>query len=226
MTNAIEITSGVQELIDKLKNQGVKEGEAQAEQIIKQAQSEAARLLSSAKAEADQLYADAKKKIEVEKKSAQESIRVAFRDTELALRSTFREAFSNYLRKLVSYEMQDKEFVKKLVLVIAGIKTPFIEKTSQIEVQLPAKLVEADGKEMRFTDEGKKHLGHLLLGITTEMLREGIELKPSDDLKGGIRVQLLGENVQIDLSDEAISDLLLKYLLPRYRAIVSGQDNG
>ena len=56
------------------------------------------------------------------------------------------------------------------------------------------------------------------------MLREGVELKPSDELQGGIRVQLLGEDMEIDLSDEALSDMLLKYLLPRYRAIVSGQD--
>jgi V/A-type H+-transporting ATPase subunit E len=223
MTGHVEATSGVQELIDKLKNQGVVEGKVQADQIIKQAQVQASQIIESAKTESDRLFAEAKNKIEIEKASAQASIRLAFRDTELNLRSKFREAFSNYVRRLVSYELKDKEFIKQLVLVIASLKAPLVEQASKIEIELPAKLLESEGKEMQFTEEGKKRLGHLLLGITTEMLREGVVLKPSEELVGGIRVHLLGEDMEIDLSDEALSNMLLKYLLPRYRAIVSGQ---
>ena len=137
MTNSVETTSGVQELIDKLKNQGVAQGEAQADQIIKQAQNEASRIVEIAKAEADRLFAEAKSKIEVEKSSAHESIKVAFRDTELNLRSKFREAFSNYLRRLVSYELQDKEFIKQLVLIIARLKAPLVEQSPKIEIEIP-----------------------------------------------------------------------------------------
>jgi V/A-type H+-transporting ATPase subunit E len=224
MTNNVETTSGIQELIDKLKNQGVAQGEAEANQMIKQAQNEASRIVATAKAEADQLFVEAKHRIEIERSSAHESIKVAFRDTELNLRSKFREAFSNYLRRLVSYELQDKEFIKQLVLIIAKLKSSLVEQSPKIEIEMPAILLAGDEQEMQFTEEGKKHLGHLLLGITTEMLREGVELKASDELQGGIRVQLLGEDIKIDLSDEALSDMLLKYLLPRYRAIVSGQE--
>lgn len=220
----VETMSGVQELIDKLKNQGVTEGQNQAEQIIKQAQKEASQMLSAAKTGADQLYTDAKKRIETEQAAAQEAIRVAFRDSELALRSKFREAFANSLRRLVAYETQDKEFIKQLVLAIAGLKAAAIREAPHIEVQLPAHIVESDGKGIHFTEEGKKQLGHLLLGITGKMLREGVEFKPSADFQGGIRVQLVGEDVSIDLSDEAFSNLLLKYLLPKYRAIVAGQE--
>ena len=34
----------------------------------------------------------------------------------------------------------------------------------------------------------------------------------------------LGEDLEIDLSDTAISELLLQTILPRYRAIVSGAE--
>jgi hypothetical protein len=33
-----------------------------------------------------------------------------------------------------------------------------------------------------------------------------------------------GEDVEIDLSDNAITEILLKYLLPRYSAILRGVD--
>jgi V/A-type H+-transporting ATPase subunit E len=54
------------------------------------------------------------------------------------------------------------------------------------------------------------------------MLREGVDLKPSDSIGGGIRIRLVGEDLEIDLSDKAISELLLQTMLPRYRTIVSG----
>ncbi len=56
------------------------------------------------------------------------------------------------------------------------------------------------------------------------MLREGVDLKPSDSIGGGIRIQLVGEDLEIDLSDKAISELLLQTMLRRYRSLVAGAE--
>jgi len=56
------------------------------------------------------------------------------------------------------------------------------------------------------------------------MLRDGVELSPSENLKRGIRIRLIGEDLELDLSDQAISELLLENLLPRYQAIVRGEE--
>ena len=45
---------------------------------------------------------------------------------------------------------------------------------------------------------------------------------PSSEVEGGARVRVVGEDLEIDLTNEAISKLLLKHLLPRYRAILEG----
>jgi V/A-type H+-transporting ATPase subunit E len=63
-----------------------------------------------------------------------------------------------------------------------------------------------------------------VLGISGELLREGVDLKPAESVGGGIRIRLVGEDLEIDLSDKAISELLLQTMLPRYRAIVSGAE--
>ena len=63
-----------------------------------------------------------------------------------------------------------------------------------------------------------------VLGISGEMLREGIEIIPDSAVDGGARVRVVGENLEIDLTTEAISSLLLKHLLPRYRAILDGSE--
>lgn len=221
MAEAKEVSSGVQELIDKLKNLGVDEGQRQAEQIIKEAELQASRIIDQAKAEADRLSSEAFHKIEVERASAHEAIKMAFRDTEITLRSKFREAFSSHLKRLVSLELEDKDFIKQLVLVIAGLKSAETAEAGQINLVLPAKIFESGESSAPLSSEGKQRLKHLVLGITGEMLREGVELDLSPDVRAGIKVRLVGEDIQIDLTDEALSDLLLKYLLPRYREIVS-----
>lgn len=223
MNDTKEVTSGVQELIDKLKNQGVNEGERQANQLIKEAQNEASRIISEAKSESDRLLLEARHQIEVERNSAHDAIKNAFRDTEIALRSKFKEAFSLYLKQLVSLELRDKDFLKQLILAIAGLKKPKLDEADRAEILLPSKLFETEGSTTHLSQEGKKNLQHLVLGITGEMLREGVELKVSPDVSGGIRVRLVGDDINIDLTDEALSSLLLKYLLPRYRDIISGQ---
>lgn len=218
-------TSGVQELIDKLKNQGVSEGQRQADQIIKDAHNKASCILSKAQTEADQLLSEARHTLEVERKSSHEAIKMAFRDTEIALRTKVREAFSAHLKRLVSIELTDKDFIKQLVLAIASKKAPDIAQAPHVEILLPSQLVETDERGSLLSKKGKERMEHLVLGITHEMLREGIELHSSTDVKAGIKVRLTGKDIELNLTDEALSNLLLKYLLPRYREIVSGSIN-
>jgi V/A-type H+-transporting ATPase subunit E len=224
MTDTKEMSFGVQELIDKLRDQGITEGQREAEQIIDEAHSKASELLLQAQKDIDALLAEARQKIETEQKASHEAIRTAFRDSEIALRSKLRDAFSSHLKRLVSLELKDKDFINQLILAIATIKGSQIDPSASIEILLPAKLFEMDADNLRLNKEGKEQLRHLVLGINNEMLREGIELLPSSDIKGGIKVRLVGEDMEIDLTDETISNLLLKYLLPRYREIISGQD--
>lgn len=219
-----EISSGVQELIDKLRNQGINEGERQAEQLINEAHNKASHILLQAQKEADQLLSEAREKLEVERKSSHEAIKTAFRDTEIDLRSKLRGAFSAHLKRLVTLELKDKDFIKQLILAIASVKGSEIDPTSSVKILLPAKLFEIDEKNLQVNQEEKARLHHLVLGITHEMLREGIELIPSSDIKGGIKVRMVGKDVEIDLTDETLSNLILKYLLPRYREIISGRD--
>jgi len=61
-----------------------------------------------------------------------------------------------------------------------------------------------------------------VLGISDNMLRDGVEIIPSSDVTGGMRVRVVDQNLEFDLTNEAISKLLLKHLLPRYRSILEG----
>jgi V/A-type H+/Na+-transporting ATPase subunit E len=65
-------------------------------------------------------------------------------------------------------------------------------------------------------------LMHFVLSLGGGMLREGLSFGVADDAQAGIRVQLVDENMQIDLTESAVSQLLLRHMLPRFRALLRG----
>jgi V/A-type H+-transporting ATPase subunit E len=225
MAETTQTASGVQELIRRLRDEGVNAGREKSDQILQEAREQAARIVAQAKAEAEELLSKARSEIEREKAAALESVRVAIRDTELKMEAEVKADFAAHVRRLVSVEMGDKKFLRQVILGIAGMAAGDQAcEDKPIEVLLPKDLFEADEKRTRLTQKGQDRMRRLVLGISGDMLREGVDLKPSDDISGGIRIRLVGEDLEIDLSDQAISDLLLQNLLPRYRAIVSGAE--
>jgi V/A-type H+-transporting ATPase subunit E len=55
------------------------------------------------------------------------------------------------------------------------------------------------------------------------MLREGVTFGVANDGESGIRVCLVDQDARIDLTESAISELLLRHLLPRFRALLRGK---
>jgi len=214
--------SGVQELIGRLRDEGVKAGEQEADRLLQEAKKKAEIIVAQANKEADQMRTEARAEIEAEQAAAREAIRLAFRDTELKIQSELKTAFAEHVRRLVTMEFKDKEFLRQLILVVCGRVAPEAQRDQPVEVLLANELFISDGKETRLTEQGKQRLGHFILGISSEMLREGVQLKPSGNSESGMTLKLVGEDLEIDLSAKALTDMLLKYLIPRYRAIVEG----
>ena len=220
-----QVSSGVRELIARLRDDGVKAGREKAAQVLQEAQEEAARIVADAEAEADGILSRAKVQIERDRQAGMGSLRIAIRDTELKMEAELKADFAAHVRRLVSIEMGDKEFIRQCILAVSGMVTGHMVCEGQpVEVLLPKDLFETDELGSRLTPDGKEQMHHLVLGISADMLREGVELKPSETLKRGIRIRLAGEDLEIDLSDKALSDLLLENLLPRYQAIVRGEE--
>ena len=216
MAEASSSSSGVQELISRIRDEGVQAGQAEADQILKDAKAQAARIISEAKAEAAATREKATAEIESEKTAALEGLRLAARDTTLELRSSIISGFERYVKRLVSAQTADEEVVKCIVLVLAGHAVEEFIKDKDLLVRVSDSLFEGGDRS------DPKRARHTVLEITSEMLREGIELVPASDVHGGARVQVIGEDLEIDLSDEAVSALILRNLLPRFRAILEG----
>ena len=205
MTDTANVTV-VQELINRLRDDGVKAGQEKADQVLQDARREAAGIVDQAKTEAAEILAKARSEIETEKSSCIESLKVAIRDTELKMEAELKATFAAHVKRLVSVEMRDVEFLRQIILAIAGLAADSKAcGDKSVEVLLPENLFRSDERETRLTEEGRENFRRLVLGISGDMLREGVDLKPSDSIGGGIRIRLVGEDLEIDLSDKAIS---------------------
>ena len=59
-----------------------------------------------------------------------------------------------------------------------------------------------------------------VLGLTGEMLREGVTVSVSDEVEVGLIVRVADEGLEVRLDDRALKELLCQNLLPRFRALL------
>lgn len=208
---------GVQRLIDRIREQAVGAGRSEAEALVNRARAEAAAIVEAATRERELLLREAKREIEIEKQAARAAVHAAARDVVLSLVSNVAATFEAHVHRLVSDTLRDPELMRTLVLVIAGRVAQEVLVGKDIEVVVSALLDEhAPGEPLpAVVRDG-------ILGISHEMLRAGVELRASPKVAAGAKVKIVGEAVEVDLTSEAISQMLLAYLAPRFRWILEG----
>lgn len=212
-------TAGVQQLIDRIREEGVRAARAEADQILHAARQEAATLLEEAHRDADAARTQAHREIEAHRAAADDALRLAVRDTVLDLQAKVKQRFEEFLQRLVVTKTSDRDLIRSLVLVLAGKAAGEFIGDREVEVRISSALVDGHTGPL-FPQETKL----AILGLSSEMLRAGIELVGDDTIRGGARVRLRGEQLEIDLSDRAISRLLAQRILPRFQAILAGQE--
>ena len=212
-------SAGVDSLIGRLRDEGITQGRQQAEALVTEAQQQAANLVANAQQEAEAILARAKADADKLKAAGEDAIRLAMRDTILAMEGDLLKAFTDRLRRLVKGILADPAFLQRLILEVAGRAAPMAERA---ELLLPAELVTLEDLQSKPEAATPGTLMHFVLSLGGGMLREGMQLGVSEDGEAGIRVRLVDEDVQIDLTESAISELLLRHLLPRFRALLRG----
>ncbi|WP_321275865.1 hypothetical protein [Thiomicrorhabdus indica] len=214
-----QLSSGVQDLVDRLREKGIEEGQRRAEEISGNAKKEAHEIIHAAKQEAEQILNKARHEKEQLEKSGRDGMNLAARDAILELKETLSHQFSEQVHGLVSHHLRDEALLQRMILEIAGKARPS-ESSGEMELLLPEDVVGL--KELRLHPENVQEgtLSHFVLSVSAELLREGVTIDTHDG--DGIRIRLVEEDIEIDLSTQAITNLFLEHLLPRFRALLEG----
>lgn len=217
-------SSGVEELIRKLREAGVVSGRKEGEQLVASARHEAEGILQQAKTEAEAIISKAREEAEMIENAGKEALKSSMRDTVLKMKGHLSTRFSEEIRRLISTEMAQEAFLERLILEVAARarRDISLDEAEQIEILLPEDVVGMD--ELRAHPEKlhKGTLSHFVLSVTNDLLRDGVVLRSSDKLEGGIRIILHEGEIQVDLTPDKVAEVLLEHLHPRFRSILEG----
>ncbi|MDJ0659152.1 MAG: hypothetical protein QNJ42_06635 [Crocosphaera sp.] len=222
ISNAAQVASGVEALIDRLRNEGVNSGRTQAEQIVKEAEERADSIIEQAQKQAEQIVQQAREESQNLERAAQQALEVAFRDTRLALKSQLTQRFTGEVQRLVGDETEKPELLQKLILEVVGSVKETVAEAKQVEVLLPRKVEGLEELSRNPEELEQGILTHFIRLITQDMLREGVSFGISKDNKGGLKLRLIEQEVVLELTDAAISEVILEHLQPRFRALLEG----
>jgi V/A-type H+-transporting ATPase subunit E len=217
-------SSGVEALIERLRDEGVTQGRRQADELVVEARHEAEQIQAEAKREAEAILRQARAEAEMIRNAGEEALHTAMRDTVLKMKGHLSTRFSEEVRRLVAADMAQEAFLERLILEVAGRarRDAGLDQAAQIEILLPEDVVGLE--ELRRHPEKLRagSLSHFVLSVANGLLRDGVELRSSDKLEGGIRISLQGGEIQVDLTPDKVAEVLLEHLHPRFRAILEG----
>ena len=193
------------QLIEKIKLEGVEEGQKQSSQIVRDAEEKAAAIIDNAKKDAEKLLADAKKKADDFQRNSEVAIKQAARDGELLLKTRITELFDRVFKKEVS-DTLSPEFLKEMIVELMKQWG----KDVSVDVKLSEKNIKALEKALQ-------------AGVAGE-LKNTIQLRPSSEISNGFQIGLKGQNMYYDFTDESIADVLMLFLKPRIKELLGSAD--
>jgi V/A-type H+/Na+-transporting ATPase subunit E len=221
--NAEQTSSGVSELIERLREDGVAEGRERGQKLVSEAEQKAEEILEHARAKADTIVADARQEAEKLGAAGADALRIAARDTVIEMRETLRQRLEERTKRIVSGELEDRGLLQRLILEIAGSarRDAKLDEARGLEILLPLDALGMDDlreRPLELQDEVRE----LVKQIASAALREGVSFRALEPGRRGIRVVLTDEGVEIDLTDRAVAEMLLRHLQPRFRALMEG----
>ena len=189
----------LQELIDKIKKDGISSAEKDAKKIISDAEKQAADIVKNAEEKANQIIDSAKKETERMEKASEDAITQSGRNLLLSFHDCIVKSLSVIVKKETE-KAYDKDLLKKL---IPETVKSWIANTdaSDVSVLLPAKEL--------------KELESSVKTSLKSQIAKGLELKTDATLTSGFRIGSKDGQAFYDFSAEEIANLFSAYLNPK-----------
>jgi V/A-type H+-transporting ATPase subunit E len=200
----------LQELIDKIKKDGVGAAETAAASIIKDAEKRAEAIIAEAEKRADDIGKQAKLETERLEKASVAAIQQAGRN----LIISFRDGINAELSAIVSAETEKAYNADMLKTLIPDVVKAWVSNVSadSVAVLLP-----------------EKDLKKLSTGFNTALkaeLSKGLEIKADENLEAGFRIASKDGSAYYDFSAESVAGLFSAYLNPKTAQIMKDAAGG
>ncbi len=201
------MTNKVQELTEKIYNEGVNKAKDDAEIIIAEAKKEAGKIIQAAQNQREEMLAQAKKEIGELKKNTDAEMQLAARQFVSHVKQQITNAITTaQVEEPVKEAFTDIDFMKNLMITM--IKNWNTQNQEQPELRLLLSEKEANNLSAFFESKA----------FTT--LNKGIEIKWDEKIKNGFKIGPEDGSYILRFSDTDFENYFKKYFKERTRDLL------
>ena len=197
----------LQELTDKLYNEGLSKGKQEGEELLAKAKVQAEEMVAKAEPEAAQIVAAAQKQADEIKSKVASDIRMASSQSLAATRKDIETLIVGKMTgEPVKKALTSADFVKEIIKAVAGKFTT--DGPVDLALVLPESL--------------QKELEPFVNTELSKILNAGVEASFSKKVSGGFRIGPKEGGYFVSFTDETFDQLISEYLRPATKKILFG----
>ena len=198
----------LQELTDKLYQEGLSKGKEDGARLLSEAQAQADDIVAKAKAEAESIIAQAEKQAADLKTKADSDIRMASSQALQATRKDIEDILlASTVKSAVEKDLGETDLLKEIILDVA--KNFTTGESVDIALVLPENV--------------KKEVEPWLAGELKKALGKEVKAEFSKNISGGFTIGPADGSYFVSLTDKTFTELICAYLRPVTKKILFGE---
>lgn len=198
----------LQELTDKLYNEGLSKGKQEAEQMKANAKNEAAQIIAQAKEQAAQIIAQAQAEAAELKAKTENDVKAASAQTFTAVKQQIESVITAKSLAPSKSAVAETEFLKEIVKAVVTAFNPKNSDSVALDIILPAE------KQAELEQFAKEQLG--------KICSAGVDVQFSKGVQGGFKIAPKGEGYMLSFTDKDFENIISEYLRPKTKALLFG----
>ncbi len=201
------MSNKLQELTDKLYNEGLSKGKEEGELLLAKAHKEADAIVAKAKADAEAIMAEAERSAADLKSKAESDVKMASAQSLQATKKSIEDLLvGNLISGKVKEALDDPDYLKKLITAVAERFNA--EESCELRLVLPEAL--------------QKQLEPWVKTELRKALDKPVEAEFSKKVSGGFTIGPKDGSWYVSLSEETFRELIAEYIRPVTRKLLFG----
>ena len=199
--------SKLQQLTEKLYNEGLSKGKSEAEHLVQHAHHKAEKIIEEAKKQAAEILEQAQKSAEEAKRNAENEIDLASRQTMARVRQTVESLIvTKTIETPVVKAFDDVSFVKDLIKIVIEN----MQKNNDLTVILPT------NKETEFLNMVQNNMQNAF--------GQGVDVKFERGIKSGFRISTGKGGYQLTFTDADFTELFKTHIRSKLVELLFGTE--
>ncbi len=196
------MSNRLQELTDKIYQEGVAKGNEEADKIIEQAKQEASDIVKKAKQEAEEIVKKAEQSAKETSQNADAELRLSSKQAVNALKQEITNVLTTkIIDESVTKSLEDDDFIQSIIETM--VKTWNKDEQGNIDLNVLVNEKQQDKIKKYFSSKAKA------------LLDQGLEISAGKNIKAGFQVSPKDGGYKLSFTDDDFANFFKEYLRPK-----------